>query len=201
MGAAESAEVGAKVVPANVVAVVTTDEAIEQAIREGEHRRALTLCARHHARAVGQLCMALLGAQAEAEDVVQETLLDAHAAFGSFRGEGSVRAWLCGIARRKCARQIEQRVRRTARLRLVVDAPAPSGGEDALLGRERANRAREALEGVRPTEREALVLRYSAELSFREIAAACGIDEPAARKRVSRALGKIRQVLSESEEE
>ncbi|MCC6525899.1 MAG: RNA polymerase sigma factor [Polyangiaceae bacterium] len=173
------------------------DEEIAAAIRSGDHRRALALCAREHARALGQLCMALLGSQGEAEDVVQETLLDAHAAFASWRAEGSLRAWLCGIARRKCARQLEQRARRTARLRLVHDGRAGSEGEELVMLRERAERARHALESVRPTEREALVLRYGSGLSFREVAEACGIDEAAARKRVSRALGKLRLAMSE----
>ena len=36
--------------------------------------------------------------------------------------------------------------------------------------------------------REAVLLRYESDLSFKEVGVACGIDEAAARKRVSRAL-------------
>ena len=61
--------------------------------------------------------------------------------------------------------------------------------------RQRAERARAALEQIRPSEREAVVLRYAAELSFREVGEACGIDEAAARKRVSRALARLREAL------
>ena len=60
-----------------------------------------------------------------------------------------------------------------------------------------ARRARLLLGEIRPTEREALVLRYAAELSFREVAQACGIDEAAARKRVSRGLLRLRTLLGE----
>ncbi len=60
-----------------------------------------------------------------------------------------------------------------------------------------AARARKLLDEVRPTEREALVLRFAADLSFREVGQACGIDEAAARKRVSRGLLRLRSLLGE----
>jgi RNA polymerase sigma-70 factor (ECF subfamily) len=60
-----------------------------------------------------------------------------------------------------------------------------------------ARRARQLLDEIRPSEREALVLRFAAELSFRELGAACGIDEAAARKRVSRGLQRLRSLLNE----
>lgn len=173
------------------------DRAIEDAIQSGDHRLALALTARHHGAAVGRLCMALVGSNAEADDLLQETLLDAHAAFASWRGEGSLRAWLFGIARKKCARHVERTTRRTARLRLVHDAERDGNAEELMLLRQRAEAARSALSNIRPSEREAVVLRYAGELSFREVGIACGIDEAAARKRVSRALARLREVVKE----
>lgn len=177
------------------VAEAKSDQDIAQALSAKEHRLALSLCARHHGAAIGRLCMALVGTQAEAEDLAQETLLAAHEAFEDFRGEGSIRAWLFGIARKKCARHLERRVRRDSRLRLVHDATRADGADEQFHRRQRAERARAALEQIRPSEREAVVLRYAAELSFREVGEACGIDEAAARKRVSRALARLRDTL------
>lgn len=174
------------------------DEAIVGAIRGGDHREALALCARHHGAALGRLCMALLGSAAETDDIVQETLLDAHAGFGSYRGESSVRSWLYAIARRKCARHLERTTRRHAKLRLVHDAQR-GDTEELIQARERAERARAALGQIRPSEREALVLRYVADLSYREVGDACGIDEAAARKRVSRAIAKLRDAVGTRE--
>jgi RNA polymerase sigma-70 factor, ECF subfamily len=173
------------------------DEAIASAIREGNHRQALLLSARHHGRAIGRLCMALVGQNGEADDLVQETLLEAHAGFGSWRGDGSIRAWLFGIARRKCARHLERTTRQKARLRLVHDSDRGGNAEELLALRQRAERARAALNEIRPSEREAVVLRFTAELSFREVGEACGIDEAAARKRVSRAIARLREVVKE----
>ncbi len=170
---------------------------IERAITRGEHRDALARAARAYGPSLGRLCMAYMGSQAEAEELVQETLISAYDAFPQYRGEGSVKAFLYGIARRTCARALEKRARRDARLRLVGDDGA---GEDAsvdAIARQDARRARAALAELRPTEREAILLRFEGELSFREVAEACGCDEPAARKRVSRAITRLRELMGE----
>jgi RNA polymerase sigma-70 factor (ECF subfamily) len=174
----------------------TPEDPIVAHIVSGAHREAVALCAREHGAALGRLCMAMLGSQGEAEEVAQEVLIVAHGAMGSFRFEGSPRAWLFGIARRVCAKRIAKRTRRNQLLHLVHDAEAsPEGPHDLAARRERALKVRSALERLKPTEREALLLRYQAGLGFREVAAACGIEEAAARKRASRGLQAMRKIL------
>jgi RNA polymerase sigma-70 factor (ECF subfamily) len=170
------------------------DAEIVAAIRRGEPRAALALCARRHGSALGRVCMAMLGSQAEADDAVQETLLAAHGAFDGFRGEGSLRAWLFGIARRRCARVLERR----GVTGPTVEQTELRMADELLDARRRAQSARDLLARVRPSEREALLLRYTGELSFREVGEAVGIDEAAARKRVSRALARLRELARET---
>ncbi len=165
---------------------------IEELVAAGAHREAGAACARAYAAPLGRLCMAFTGSQAEAEELVQETLIAAIDGFPSFRGEGSIKAWLFGIARRICGRHTEMRARREAKLRLVHDTGRSRDASELALERERAERARAALQKLKPSEREAVVLRFEAGLSFREVGVACGIDEAAARKRVSRALSRMR---------
>jgi RNA polymerase sigma-70 factor (ECF subfamily) len=172
-------------------------QAIEGLIAAREYKEALGRCARTYALPLGRLCMAFTGSQAESEELVQETLLAAYDAFPQYRGEGTIRAFLFGIARRLCGRHVEMRARREARLRLVHDTGRGRDAGELALERERAQRARDALAKLKPSEREAVVLRYEGELSFRELAAACGVDEAAARKRVSRALSRLRADLGE----
>jgi RNA polymerase sigma-70 factor (ECF subfamily) len=171
---------------------------LAQLIADRAYRDAVGLAARRHGEAIGRLCMALLGSQAEAEEAAQEALIAAYDAMASYRGEGSVKAWLMGIARRICARRLETRTRQQSKLRLVYDASseASQAPDDLLEKRRMAERIRAALESLRPSEREALVLRYGADLSFRELGEACGIDEATARKRASRALNRLRAVLA-----
>jgi RNA polymerase sigma-70 factor (ECF subfamily) len=170
---------------------------IERAIARGEYRDAVARCARAYGTSIGRLCMAFVGSQAEAEELTQETLIAAYDAFPQYRGEGSVKSFLYGIARRTCARAIERRARRDARLRLVERDETVEDANDHAMRKQRAERARAALDDLRPTEREALLLRYEADLPFRDVATACGCDEAAARKRVSRALVKMRELLKD----
>ena len=170
-------------------------------ITAGKHRDAVAECARAHHRVLGRLAMALTGSQADADEVVQETLLRAHRAMPAYRGEGSVKAWLCGIARHVCAHVLETR-KRGANLGDALElaiVPGDAASRDAFETRRQARALRVALDQLKPSEREALVMRYVADLSHREIAVACGIDEAAARKRISRALARMRAVFTAEE--
>jgi RNA polymerase sigma-70 factor, ECF subfamily len=168
-------------------------EPMVAALGAGERERAARLLVSEHAPAIGRCCMALLGSQSEAEDALQETLMAALAGLETFRGDGSLRAWLLSIARRRCAQRLETRTRERDMKQSLV-APEPGTSAERL---SMAARARRLLREIRPTEREALVLRFAAELSFREVGHACGIDEAAARKRVSRGLARLRSLLGE----
>lgn len=174
------------------------DREVAEAIKRGDYRDAVGRCARLHGAAIGRLCMALVGSQAEAQELAQESLLAAQDALVSYRAEGTVRAFLFGIARRVCARHLESRSRREARLRLVHDVGRHGpDAADLLVLRQQAERVRAALEKLRPTEREAVVLRFQGDLSFHDVAFACGVDEAAARKRVSRAVARLRETLGD----
>lgn len=188
---------GLSIVDAHVDPRPDDARAIEGLIAGGDYRAALAHCARAYATPLGRLCMAFTGSQAESEELVQETLLAAFDGFPQYRAEGSVKAWLFSIARRICGRHTEMRARRESKLRLVHDTARGPDASELALERERAERARAALAKLKPSEREAVVLRYEAGLSFKELAIACGVDEAAARKRVSRALARLRAELGE----
>jgi len=193
---AQTPHVGAEMQVQAVATPISASDPIVDLIRGGQHREALTACARTHHAILGRLSMALLGSQADADEAVQETLLRAHRGMASYRAEGSVKAWLCGIARHVCAHMLETRRRGRELLEVV-----PTEGEerDAFEARRRTRLVREALEKLKPSEREALVLRFVADLSHREIAVAFGLDEAAARKRTSRALARLRSIVPTEE--
>ena len=112
-----------------------TVEPIAALIAGGQHREAVAACARSHRMVLGRLCIALLGSQADADEAVQETLLRAHRAMATYRGEGSIKAWLCGIARHVCAHVLETRRTR----------PRAARGRAGRAGGERcARRVRDA---------------------------------------------------------
>lgn len=174
----------------------TGSEDIEALLRQERYRSAAIAINRMHRHALGRLAMAMLGNQAEADDSVQETLLQVVQSLTSYRGDGTVRAWVFGIARRVCAKRLEVRIRQDARRHLATDSDVAESPHANLERDQECRRVRAVLQHLRPTEREALLLRYEVDLSYAEIASACGIDEVAARKRVSRALLTMRDLLA-----
>ena len=185
---------------ANVQSNGSADDPIAGFISRGEYKQAVTLCVDTHGGSIGRLCMALLGSQQDAEEALQETLLAAHKSMPSYRGEGTVRAWLFGIARRQCARHIEKNKRHRGHLSVVPETVQSDDSPQLnVADREQIRCVRSALATLKPSEREALLLRYQGELSYREIGGVCGIDEATARKRASRGLARLRKTLSAEE--
>ncbi len=175
----------------------TEDEAtIATMLLSGDPHGAIARAARAYGAAIGRFCYLLLGAQGEAEEAAQETLVAAFHAAASYRGEGTARGWLFTIARRTCAQRLEARTRQARRRELM---PLPIETTDASFLHDEAELAasiRAGMDTLAPADRDILALRYEAEQSFREIGRALGIDEAAARKRVSRALARLREALA-----
>jgi RNA polymerase sigma-70 factor (ECF subfamily) len=171
------------------------DLEIASLLATGEHDRAIGLAARRFGPAVVRLCTQLLGGRGEGDEAAQETFLAAYHGADRFRGDGSPRAWIFGIARRLCVQRIAARVRQDRRRSLLATeawADDPSMLHDDA---EREASVRQALADLSNDDREILALRYDAEQPFREIAQLLAIDEAAARKRVGRALERLRARL------
>src|SRR5215212_1257287 len=74
-------------------------------------------------------CYQMLGAVADAEDLVQETFIRALAASDKFEGRSALRTWLFRIATHACIDELRRRKRR----RLHSDR-GPNGAEDEAEG-------------------------------------------------------------------
>ena len=174
------------------------DIVIKGAIARKQYRRALELLARHFGPRLGRLCLAIVGNQAEAEELVQEGLL---AAMPEFEGS-ALRSWLYTIARRTCGHHLDKRTRRRRLLQAGLTVPLPAASADPceqVLARDQGERLRQAVAELPAGAREVVLLRYSAGLSFREVAEACGIREDAARQRASAGLRLLRRKLAGTE--
>lgn len=82
-------------------------------------------------------------------------------------------------------------------LRASSSARTASSAEDVAMGRDAANRLRAAVNALPSPQREALALRFTTELSVREIAAIVGKREDATEKLISRALRRLREELDD----
>jgi RNA polymerase sigma-70 factor (ECF subfamily) len=158
----------------------------------------------------------------DSSDIVQETLLKAHAHRDQFRGQGEAErgAWLRTIllnelhqALRKALagkrdlgleRSLEAGVEQTSlRLENWLSAQQSSPSEQAIRNEEllQLADALEALHEASPAQAEAVELHHLKGLSITEVASALGRSEPAAASLIQRGLKKLRERLRGPEEE
>lgn len=140
-----------------------------------------------HGPALLRFCVARLGPD-RGEDCFQETLLAALRAYDDLRDPGAVAGWLFRIAHRK----IVDAARAGGR------APVPAG--DAVEERlapwrdpepgDRGIWARVA--ALPPKQREAVALRYLADLPHADVATVMGTSVEAARRNVFEGLRRLR---------
>ena len=111
------------------------------------------------------------GDESVAEDLLQETLLEAVRGACAFRAEASASTWMCAIARRRLARYYEsERKAEMARrsLSLVHGGPGAAGPADDIF--ERQDEVVRALGRLPALQRQVLVLKYLEDMSVVDIA-------------------------------
>ncbi|MGE0856010.1 MAG: sigma-70 family RNA polymerase sigma factor [Hyphomicrobiaceae bacterium] len=170
------------------------DSALIARMGAGDTRAFADLVGRHLG-AVLSVSRRMLGDDAEAEDVAQETMLKLwRLADGLAIGPAGVRPWLRRVAGNLCI----DRIRRRAQTE-VTDAPpevpvAP-GQMRALDDRDRAARVEQALQALPDRQRLALVLFHYEGLSQIEIADQMGIGDEAVESLLARARRSLRRSL------
>jgi RNA polymerase sigma factor (sigma-70 family) len=128
-----------------------------------------------------------------AEEVTQSAFMDLARQADQLEPGTVVSAWLYQVTRRTAIDVVRREARRQARERVatelsVMDAtPTEWMQIEPLLD--------EAMEDLEVEERNAVLLRYFENKSLREVADALGISEEAARKRVSRAIDRLREIF------
>jgi RNA polymerase sigma factor (sigma-70 family) len=128
----------------------------------------------------------------EADDLFQETFLAALRAYPRLEHEGNLRGWILAIASRKAIDASRRRSRRAtpvADVAVVADGAAQNGVEAF----DPNDPHWQAVRGLPPRQRVALVHRVVLDRPYAEIAEAMGTDQAAARANVYQALKKLRE--------
>ncbi|HEV8566206.1 MAG TPA: sigma-70 family RNA polymerase sigma factor [Actinoplanes sp.] len=141
----------------------------------------------------------LLGAGADADDVVQDAFVKAHRQISRYRGESGFRPWLLAIVANE-TRNLHRSRRRRDGLVLRAAAredPAPSSPDPAesAMAAERRQRLVDQIRLLDAPEREVLVCRYLLDLSEAETATTLGVPKGTVKSRTARALAKLRNRL------
>jgi RNA polymerase sigma-70 factor (ECF subfamily) len=143
---------------------------------------------REHVAEIYQYALAVLGNSADAEDVTQQTFLNAYRAFQ--RGERPQKAhnWLIKIAHNVCRMRWRQSGRRPQ------EVPLERAGEPAAPEDERPSldEVLNALARLPFNQRAAIVMREVEDRSYAEIAEVLGVTVPAVEALLFRARGNLR---------
>lgn len=169
-----------------------SDEPLIRAIRGGDRGAFMSLFATL-GPSVRRIGRAITGADADADDVLQDAFLAAWRARETLRDDGSPRAWVFAIARNAARRRAHRATREPATdadalLRLGVDAGWGAEDPEAVLGRvEDRESLRRAMDALSPDDREVLALRDLEGVSGEACAEALGISLEAMKSRLHRA--------------
>lgn len=168
-----------------------SDDELVQQVCLGDENAAEELIRRYYA-AILRYCANRCGSRERAEDLTQETFLRLFRSLPGYAKRNRFRAYLYTIADRLC-------IDESRRLRQY---PLEDGEwlEDERDGIGRVQDRAEVnalLDALSPEQREAVILRYGEQLSFREIAEVMGIHLRTAQSRVRRAIQIMRQVRND----
>jgi RNA polymerase sigma-70 factor, ECF subfamily len=151
----------------------------------------------------------MCGSAAEAEDLVQDTLLQGFLKWRQFEGRSDPATWLYTIAGRLCQRRHRRRAGEPTRME-SLSALSPSPGDpivalpaagegplDEHLRKDAEQAVSKALAQLPPHVRLPLVLADIAELSTSEVARILALKEATVKTRVHRARLILRRALLE----
>ena len=139
-----------------------------------------------------------LGSQsADADDLLQDTIIALAEAIPFFRGESSLFTFACAIAHRKVLTAFRSSARRS-RLTQAAATMLDSQPLDSALSNANNSDVARAFARLTPEYREILALKYVEEISVAEIARVLLLSEHAIESRLARARKALRKSLEES---
>jgi RNA polymerase sigma-70 factor (ECF subfamily) len=158
---------------------------------------------RRHARRIATFHLARTSDAQDAADLTAETFAVALSALDRYDPAlGDPLPWLYGIARHRLGSlhrrgRVEERARRRLGMaRLELDDAALEQVEAAASSELVRVEIREGLAALPDDQREAVALRVLLDHEYADVAAAAGVSEAVARKRVSRGLSALRARLA-----
>jgi RNA polymerase sigma-70 factor (ECF subfamily) len=181
-----------------------SDETAVARARDGDREAFRTLVERH-SRYLFRVVYRLTRNTEDAQDVVQDAWLKAHAQLGRFEARANLRTWLtriainCAIDHLRVARRREPAYDPSA-----LEQESTSGWfetSDAepdrqVFAGEIGSRIDQTLRRLTTLERSAFMLRHVEGMSINEIGAALGLNTSATKHSVFRAVRKMRAALA-----
>lgn len=157
---------------------------------KGDHE-AFEALIRDYQRMIHSLCYRMTGSLADADDLAQETFIQAYRYLPDFRAEARFSSWLYRIAVNQCLNW-QKRSQRRARMHeeWVKQELEPSHGNSG-----RAQQVQDALLTLTPKQRAAIVLTTYDGLTHAQAAQALGCSETTVSWRLFAARRKLKRIL------
>jgi RNA polymerase sigma-70 factor, ECF subfamily len=156
---------------------------------------------RTHLRDVYSYAYYRIGNHHDAEDLTEQTFLQAYRHFERAQRESNgrpLRPWLIRIAHNLAANYYRDRARRPmTRLEDAAVVTAPHGTEEMFEGREEIKVVLAGVTKLPDDRREALIMRFALDMDNREIARAMGRSEGATKVLIHRAIKQLEQGLND----
>ena len=175
---------------------------------EEQDREALEALYARYSGPVFSLAMQMLRDAGAAEEVTQDAFFNVWRRASSYRSDrGKVTAWLFSIAHHRVIDEVRRRKRReqahsSQDVGLLSCLADDSGDPERFaIGRMRRSEIKEALSGLRPEQRDVVILAYYGGLTHSEIAKK--LDQPlgTVKTRMRLALKKLRDLTGPQAQE
>ena len=154
---------------------------------------AVTVIYQNHYAVLVRAAALLVGDVATAEDVVQDSLIAMHSAWWRLRDTSKALAYLRSSVINKSRSVLRHRA--VADRHLPMPAPAVPSAEESALAVVQRSSVLAALSALPVRQREVVLLRYYADLSEEQVAAALGISKGAVKSHTARAKDSLRALL------
>jgi RNA polymerase sigma-70 factor, ECF subfamily len=177
------------------------EEGVEPAspAAKAELDRAFEDLYRAHLRDVYSYSYYRVGNHHDAEDLTEQTFLQAYRHFERARRESNgrpLRPWLIRIAHNLASNYHRDRARKPTAALDNVDPPShPHETEQVVEGREELREVMDGLTRLPDDRREALIMRFALGMDNREIARALGRTDGATKVLIHRAIKQLEEQL------
>jgi len=155
---------------------------------------------RAHLRDVYSYSYYRVGNHHDAEDLTEQTFLQAYRHFERALAESNgrpLRPWLIRIAHNLAANFYRDRSRKPQTpLESVAEPDAPHTTEDIVEGRDELRRILEGVQQLPEDRREALIMRFALGMDNKEIARALGRTDGATKVLIHRAIKQLEGIVA-----